>query len=240
MNITSMGAIRGIATAATIAIASVSGTAYAQSSEGTFLDPNDTIFLMVDHQTGLLQAVGDIEIRDLRANVTAMAEAAAYFDIPVIATSSVPTGPNGPLIPEIAAGAPDVTVIPRDGEINAWENEAFKQAVEESGRKTLVISGVLTSVCVAFPALSALEEDYKVYAVIDASGDVNETSAMVTTERLAAAGVTVATTFAVLSELHGTWTAENAPTMAGIYSNTSPGYGAVLESYYAPRETPSN
>ena len=227
--------INGLVTALGV-FAAANSPAMAQESFPTFLDPNDTVFLMIDHQTGLLQAVGDTTQRDLRANVTALAEAAAYFDIPVIATSSVPTGPNGPLLPEIAAAAPDATVIPRAGEINAWDSEAFRAAVEATGRRTVVISGILTRVCVAFPALSMLDEGYNVYAAIDASGDVSEMSALVTTERLAAAGVEVTTTFAVLSELHVQWDAENAPTMAGIYSRVSPGYATVLESFYAERQ----
>ena len=216
-----------------IAACSTVETAHA---EGPLIDPEDTLFLMVDHQTGLLQSVGDIPQTELRANVSALAQAATYFGIPTIATSSVPTGPNGPLIPEIEAGAPSLTYIPRDGEINAWDNTAFKEAVEASGKKTLVISGVLTSVCVAFPALSALEEGYTVYAVIDASGDYSEMASRATMEQLAADGVHVTTTFAVLSQIHKKWTPENAQRMSEIYRFVSPGYGAVMESYYAPRQ----
>ena len=227
-------AVTGLATVLSIAIAA-SG-ASAQDGFPTFLDPADTVILMVDHQSGLMHAVGDIDHRTLRDNVTALMRAAEFFDIPVIASTSAALGPNGPLIGEILGNAPDALSIARNGPINAFDSEAFRQAVEETGRKTLVIAGILTSVCVAFPALTAQEEGYNVYAVIDASGDVSEMVADVTTERLAAEGVTVASTFQVLSELHGSWTAENAPAMASIYSDVAPGYGAVIESFYGPRE----
>ncbi|WP_212031135.1 isochorismatase family protein [Cytobacillus depressus] len=61
--------------------------------------------------------------------------------------------------------------VPRNGEINAWDNPNFVKAVEATGKKTLIIAGTLTSVCMAFPTLSALAAGYKVYTVVDASGN---------------------------------------------------------------------
>src|SRR4029453_13107429 len=91
--------------------------------------------------------------------------------IPTFTTASVPDGPNGPLIPEIHQANPDAKYIPRTGQINAWDNPAWVTAIEKTGRKTLIIAGTLTSVCMAFPTLSALAAGYKVFCVIDASGN---------------------------------------------------------------------
>jgi nicotinamidase-related amidase len=88
----------------------------------------------------------------------------------VITTASVPQGPNGPLIPEIHANAPHAQYVARKGEINAWDNPEFVAAVNATGRKTLIIAGTITSVCMAFPSISAVADGYKVFAVIDASG----------------------------------------------------------------------
>lgn len=60
--------------------------------------------------------------------------------------------------------------IARPGNINAWDNEDFVNAVKKTGRKQLIIAGVVTEVCVAFPALSAIEAGYEVFIVTDASG----------------------------------------------------------------------
>src|SRR5215469_14775300 len=138
------------------------------------LDTSDTVFLLLDHQAGLFQTVKDIGVAELRANATALAKLGALLKLPVITTASVPDGPNGPVMPELAAAAPHAVYVPRKGEVNAWDNEAYVKAVRETGKKTLIMAGVWTSVCVMFPALDATAAGYKVYAVMDASGDPSE------------------------------------------------------------------
>src|SRR5207247_11166709 len=91
--------------------------------------------------------------------------------IPTFTTASVSDGPKGPLIPEIHQHNPDAVYIPRTGQINAWDNPAWVKAIKATGRKTLLIAGTLTSVCMAFPTLSALADGYKVFTIIDASGN---------------------------------------------------------------------
>ena len=99
------------------------------------LDPTDTVFLLLDHQSGLFQNVKDIEVAQLRANTTALAKLATLAQIPVIQTASVPDGPNGPLMPEIKEAAPQLLYVPRKGEVNAWDNAAFVKAVRENRQK---------------------------------------------------------------------------------------------------------
>ena len=135
------------------------------------LDPSDTVILLLDHQSGLFQTVKDISLAELRTNTLVLAKLATLLKIPVITTASEPNGPNGPLMPEIHQFAPHAVYVPRKGEVNAWENEDFVKAVRATGKKTLIMSGVWTSVCVMFPELDAKAEGFKVYAVIDASGD---------------------------------------------------------------------
>src|SRR5262245_49538096 len=112
------------------------------------LDPADTVLLLLDHQSGLFQTVKDVPIDDLRRNVVMLARLATLMKIPVITTASEPNGTNGPLMPEIAEFAPNATYVPRKGEVNAWDNELFVKTVRETGRKTLIMAGVWTSVCV--------------------------------------------------------------------------------------------
>src|SRR5262249_53638907 len=138
------------------------------------LDKNNAAVLLVDHQAGLLSLVRDIEPDKFKNNVLALADLAAYFKLPTILTTSFEDGPNGPLVPELKEKFPNAPFIPRPGQINAWDNEDFVKAVKATGRKQLIIAGVVTEVCVAFPALSALEQGYEVFAVTDASGTFNE------------------------------------------------------------------
>ena len=116
------------------------------------LDPADTVILLLDHQNGLFQTVKDVPLAELRTNVVVLAKVAKLAKIPLITTASVPDGPNGPLMHELQEVAPDATYVPRKGEISAWDNEDFVRTVKNTGRKTLIIAGVWTSVCVAFPA----------------------------------------------------------------------------------------
>jgi hypothetical protein len=83
------------------------------------IDPNDAVMLLIDHQSGLFQTVGDISVPELRARAAALAKMATLANLPVITTASVPEGPNGPLIPEIHQNAPHAKYVARKGEINA-------------------------------------------------------------------------------------------------------------------------
>src|SRR5215467_13819152 len=199
-------------------------------------DPTDVVLLLLDHQSGLFQNVKDISVAELRANTTALAKLAALCQIPVITTASVPDGPNGPLMPEIQEAAPQAVYVPRKGEVNAWDNALFVKTVRETRRKTLIIGGVWTSVCVMFPALDALAAGYNVYAVIDASGDPSEMASRTTVARFAQAGVVPTSANAVLCELQRTWNRSDAADFAKLYGMVAPNYTAVMESYQKAQE----
>src|SRR6185312_10994909 len=121
------------------------------------IDADDSVMLLIDHQSGLFQTVGDMPMPALRRHAAALAKMASLSKIPVITTASVPQGPNGP----------HARYVPRKGEINAWDNADFVAAVKAAGRRTLIIAGTITSVCMAFPAIAAVHEGYKVFVVVD-------------------------------------------------------------------------
>ncbi len=134
------------------------------------IDPDNAAMLLIDHQSGLFNTVRDLNVRELRANAVTLAKVATLAKMPVITTASVPQGPNGPLIPEIHQVAPHAQYVARKGQINSWDNPDFVAAVKATGKKQLIIAGTITSVCMAFPAISAIAEGYQVFVVIDASG----------------------------------------------------------------------
>ena len=206
------------------------------TSTRALLDPEDAVLVLLDHQAGLFQTVKDISIAELRANTTMLARLAALLNIPLITSASVPDGPNGPLMPEIHEAAPHAVFVPRKGEINAWDNEDFVRTVRATGRKTLIIAGVWTSVCVAFPALDAKAAGYHVQAVLDASGDPSEFTSRITMARLAQAGVVPTSTNAVLCEFQRHWNRPNNDAFAALYVQVAPNYGAVIESFRKAQE----
>jgi nicotinamidase-related amidase len=196
------------------------------------IDPADAVMLLIDHQSGLFQLVKDIELQELRANVTALAKVSHLAKIPTFTTASVPDGPNGPLIPEIHQYNPDAVYIPRTGQINAWDNPAWVKAIEATKRKTLLIAGTLTSICMAFPTLSALVAGYKVFTIIDASGNWSKMATDITIARVAQAGAVPIDTYAVLCELMSTWNRPDAMDFAAIMvDHIVPPYRALIESY---------
>ncbi|OSZ44273.1 hydrolase [Alcaligenes faecalis] len=204
------------------------------------IDPDDAVMLLIDHQSGLFQTVKDMPMTTLRDHAAALAKIATLSKLPVITTASVPQGPNGPLIPEIHQNASHAQYVARKGEINAWHNEDFVAAVKATGRKTLIIAGTITSVCMAFPAISAVAEGYKVFVVIDASGTYSKMAEEITLARMMQAGVVPIDTGAVASELQRTWNRSDAQEWAQVYTKIFPAYQLLIESYAKAQDVLKN
>ncbi len=198
------------------------------------LDKNDVAVLLVDHQTGLCNIVHDFSPDEFKNSVLALADLAKYFKLPTILTTSFEDGPNGPLVPELKEIFPDSPYIARPGNINAWDNEEFVAAVKATGKKQLLIAGVVTEVCVAFPALSALEEGYEVFVVTDASGTFNPVTRESAWSRMEQAGAQLITWFAVACELHRDWR-NDVEGLGTLFSNHLPSYRNLIGSYTAAR-----
>ncbi|TCB35199.1 hydrolase [Acinetobacter sp. ANC 4910] len=196
----------------------------------TRLDKNNAAVLLVDHQTGLLSLVRDIDPDKFKNNVLALADAAKYFNLPTILTTSFENGPNGPLVPELKGMFPDAPYIARPGQINAWDNEDFVKAIKATGKKQLIIAGVVTEVCVAFPALSALEEDFEVFVITDASGTFNALTRDAAWERMSQAGAQLMTWFGMACELHRDWR-NDIEGLGTLFSNHIPDYRNLINSY---------
>ncbi|MBF0804744.1 MULTISPECIES: isochorismate family cysteine hydrolase YcaC [unclassified Neisseria] len=194
------------------------------------LDKNDAAMLLVDHQTGLLSLVRDIEPDKFKNNVLATADLAKYFGLPTILTTSFENGPNGPLVPELKEIFPDAPYIARPGNINAWDNEDFVKAVKATGKKQLIIAGVVTEVCVAFPALSAIEEGYDVFVITDASGTFNTMTRDAAWERMSQAGVQLMTWFGAACELHRDWR-NDIEGLGALFGNHIPDYRNLITSF---------
>lgn len=194
------------------------------------LDKNNAAVLLVDHQTGLLSLVRDIDPDKFKNNVLALADLAKYFNLPTILTTSFEDGPNGPLVPELRETFPDAPYIPRPGQINAWDNEDFVNAVKATGKKQLIVAGVVTEVCVSFPVLAALEEGFEVFVVADASGTFNPITRDAAWDRMSQAGAQLMTWFAVAGELHRDWR-NDIEGLGQLFSNHIPDYRNLMTAY---------
>ncbi len=196
------------------------------------LAKDDAAVLLVDHQSGLISLVQDFSPGEFKNNVLALAAVAKFFQLPTILTTSFEAGPNGPIVPELKETFPDAPLIARPGQINAWDNEEFVRAVKRTGRRQLILAGVVTDVCVTFPALSALAEGYEVFVVTDASGTFNETTRHAAWTRMAAAGAQLMNWFSVACELHRDWR-NDIEGLGNLLSNHIPAYRNLITSYLA-------
>ncbi|CAG9996805.1 unnamed protein product [Clonostachys byssicola] len=134
------------------------------------LTRENAALLIVDHQVGLFTGVRDIDTLTLKHNIVGLAKATAALKVPIVVTTTT-EGLWGPMIPELQEALPVVA------------------AVEATGRKNLIITGISTDVCLALPALSALAAGYTTYAAIDASGAFTKQQADAGVMRMVQAGV---------------------------------------------------
>lgn len=201
------------------------------------LSKDDAALLLVDHQAGLISLVQDFSPSEFKNNVLAVGACGKYFGLPTILTTSFENGPNGPLVPELKTMFPDAPYIARPGNINAWDNDDFVQAVRKTGRRQLILAGVVTEVCVAFPALSAIEAGYEVFVITDASGTFNEVTRHSAWLRMQAAGVQLMNWFGMACELHRDWR-NDVEGLGALFSAHIPNYRNLMTSYaaLAPRQ----
>lgn len=168
------------------------------------LTPDNSAMLFVDHQPQMFFGVQSIDRQILINNVVGLAKAARIFKVPTVLTTIAAESFSGPILPQLQGVFPDKKPIDRSN-MNAWEDDKFVAEVKKIGRKKLIIAGLWTEVCVAFPAISALEAGYEVYVVADACGDVNEMSHDMAMQRVIQAGAVPVTWLQVLLEFQRDW-----------------------------------
>jgi nicotinamidase-related amidase len=208
---------------------------FASGFGGPPLSVETAVALLVDHQVGLFSLVQDYGPDEFKNNVLALADTAKNFKLPTILTTSAETGPNGLILPELKALFPDAPYIARPGQINAWDNEDFVKAVKKTGRKQLIIAGIVTDVCVAFPTLAALKDGFQVFVVADASGTFNKQVADASLMRMAHAGAVITNWFAVACELQRDWR-KDGEGLATLLSNHLPAYKNLITTHNASKQ----
>lgn len=190
--------------------------------------PDECALLLVDLQAGLAFGVGSEDRQVLLNNAVALARTARVFGIPIVASTSASTVYSGPMMPAIQSAIPDVVSIERRN-MNVWEDDHVRTAIEATGRKRLLIAGLLTEACVTFGALSALASGLDVFVVADACGGVTPSSHDLALRRLQAGGASMTSWIQVLLEFQRDWTRKE--TYAGaraIVESNGGGYGIGL------------
>ena len=166
--------------------------------------PQNAVLAMIDYQPEQYAGVRSVGRDELLAHVTMLGRVATTFGLPVVlSTVYVKHGMSG-TNPELREVLPGVAEIDRTS-LNSWEDEDFRGAVERSGRKKLILAGLWTEVCVAFPALDALRAGYEVYVVADAIGGVSKVAHESALQRMTQAGAMPITVLGLACELQRDW-----------------------------------
>ena len=176
-----------------------------QSKNGVWKS-EDVALVLIDYQNEMFEHVrSETNAATIDLNVRLLIKAAKAFDIPVIlSTVGVAAGKNGPTRASIQAELPGQNIIDRTS-MNAWEDAAFKTAVEQTGKKRLVFGALYTEICLAFPVVDALRDGYETMFIVDAVGGMSQLAHRTAVERLTAAGAIPNTAVAMLTELFRDW-----------------------------------
>lgn len=169
--------------------------------------PADTALLLIDHQVGTMQLIKNIPLDAVKRNTLALAKAAKILNIPVVLTSSQEERLQGPLIPELKQILPEAfdRRVKRAGIVNAWADPNFRAAALATGKRNLIMAGVTTDVCLVYPTISAVQEGFRVQAVLDASGSPFLQSEDFSQRRMENAGVILTATNTMIAELAQDW-----------------------------------
>ncbi len=192
------------------------------------LTPDECALLLIDHQAGLAFGVGSSDRQALLGNTVALARTAINFKLPVVVSTSASKVYSGPLMPAVQAALPDIKSIERHN-MNVWEDETVRTTVLATGRRRLLVSGLLTEACVSFAVLSALAADFEVFVVGDACGGLTSVSHELALRRMEAAGARMTSWIQVLLELQRDWTRhETYDGSRNIVETHGGGYGMGL------------
>ena len=173
-------------------------------STDSLLTPQNMVLALIDYQPEQYAGVASMPHDELVANVTLLGHVATAFELPVVLTTVYVKHGMSATNPELRAALPGAREIDRTT-MNSWEDPEFHDAVKRTGRKKLVIAGLWTEVCVAFPALDALREGFDVYFVVDAIGGVSRAAHEAAVQRMLQAGATPISVLGLACELQRDW-----------------------------------
>lgn len=195
----------------------------------SLLTPTDHTLIMIDHQSQMAFATKSIDPIELRNNTALVANAAKIFNVSTILTTIAAKTFSGPIFPEILKALPNLPAIDRST-MNSWEDSRITDQVNKFAKNKIVICGLWTSVCVAFPILSAQEQGFETYFISDACGDISNAAHKRSIQRMTQAGAHPLTSLQYLVELQRDWARKetyNATTQAAIEYGGSYGLGLI-------------
>jgi nicotinamidase-related amidase len=168
------------------------------------LTPDNCVLTLIDHQPQMLFGVANFDRQTVINNTVGLAKAAKLFGVPTVLSTVETTSFSGFIWPQLRAVFPDAPLYERTS-MNAWEDGPYRAAIEATGRRKIVLAGLWTEVCVAFPTIQALAEGYEVYVVEDACGDISDVAHQAAMRRVEQAGAVPVTWVQTMLEWQRDW-----------------------------------
>jgi len=168
---------------------------------------DDAVMLLIDHQVGTIKLAISTPREEIVRNTRALARTAVETGMPLVLTSSQEDHFQGLLLDDLQKIAPKAYAerVKRPGVVDAWQYGPFREAVEATKRKKLIMSGLTNDVCIVYPAISALEAGFEVQVVVDAGGSPTQAADETALRRMESRGVTLTSTNQVMAELAMYW-----------------------------------
>ena len=201
-------------------------------SEKGLLTPENCVVAIIDLQPQMLFGVANFDRQTIINNNVVLMKAAKVFAVPVVLSTVETKGFSGNMWPQIQAIFPNQTPIERSS-MNSWDDKNFVGAIEKSGKKKIVLSGLWTETCVALPTIQAIHDGYEVYVVEDCCGDVSQLSHDNAMKRVIQAGAKPVTALSVMLEWQRDWALKDTyDAVMDIVKNHFGAYGMGVEYAY--------
>src|SRR5438034_2040781 len=194
--------------------------------------PEDSAVVFIDHQPQMLFGVASMDRASLINNVTLLAKCAKEFNVPTVLTAVETEGFSGYIVPQLLDVFPGQPIVERSS-MNSWDDAGFRQAIEATGRKNILMTGLWTEVCITWPTLEMLGAGYNIYVVEDCCGATSPAAQEAALSRMVQAGAVRLTTIAALLEFQRDWkNREHYNQLMGILKQQGGAYGVGVEYAY--------
>ena len=203
------------------------------NTDGGLLTADNCAVVFIDHQPQMSFGVGGGgERQQLLNNVLMLAKGAKLFNVPAILTTVETESFSGYMWPQLLDVFPDQQPIERTG-MNSWDTAAFRDAIKATGKKNIILAGLWTEVCVAWPTLNMLDEGYNIYVVEDACGGTSQEAHDAALSRMTQAGAVRMTTIGTVLEFQRDWAnRDHYDGLMDLFREHGGAYGVGIEYAY--------
>lgn len=171
----------------------------------TLWDASEVCLVLIDYQDEMFSKIKSATSEAIELNIKLLINAATSLKIPIVlSTVGVKMGVNKASRDSIKNLLKDLPVYDRSS-MNAWEDEEFKKAVLATGKKRIVMCGLWTEICLAFPVVDALSEGFEVCIPVDAVGGMSTLAHETAITRMVSKGAVPNTSFALVTEFFRDW-----------------------------------